>query len=305
MGYSFHIEPTNKCVIECSACARTIFKKKFPKIKQVDEINVDELCNFLGDKTDLVDIEGVYGDAIYHSKILELIERLKKKNIRIKLTTNASGKRKDFWIKLESLLSSNDTITFSIDGLEDTNSVYRKNSKWDTIVPALEIFGKSKIKTLWKFIVFQHNEHQIDEARALSKKLGIDDFILVKSHRHFDDDYDVNLIPSNNYVDNSVIENIDLLDKSDSKAKMRPQCLTKKTWTLIDCHGNIHPCCYMGTLHLSTKTIWNPNRGKFNIKNNTIEDVFNNQEVKQFYESTKDLKTANRYCKMFCGVKNG
>ena len=55
------------------------FKEKFPKRKQVDEIDIDQLCNFLGDKTESVDIEGVYGDAIYHSKILELLKRLKEK----------------------------------------------------------------------------------------------------------------------------------------------------------------------------------------------------------------------------------
>lgn len=301
---SFHIEPTNKCVIECSACARTIFKKRFPKKKQVDEIDIDQLCNFLGDKTECVDIEGVYGDAIYHSKILELLGRLKQKNIRIRLTTNASGKSKIFWTKLESILSDDDEVMFSIDGLEDTNHIYRKNSKWHTIVPALEIFGKSKLKTTWKFIVFKHNQNQIEEAREFSKKIGIDNFVLIKNTRHYDSDYDKDLIPSDNFVDNSILENMSILE-NDTHSTIRPQCQGTTAMTLIDCHGDIYPCCYLGNFQVATKTIWNPRHGKFNIKNNTIDDIFNSTEVKQFYESTKNLKSANRYCKMFCGVKNG
>jgi MoaA/NifB/PqqE/SkfB family radical SAM enzyme len=302
---NFHIEPTNKCVIECSSCARTIFKERFPKKKQVDEIDIDQLCNFLGDKTEYVDIEGVYGDAIYHSRILELLKRLKEKKIRIGLTTNGSGKRKAFWTELESILSDDDELIFSIDGLEDTNHIYRINSKWHTIMPALEIFGKSKIKTTWKYIVFKHNQNQINEARELSEKLGIDNFVVIKHNRHFSSDSDEALIPSDNFIDNSIVENMSISD-DDTSSTIRPQCLKPNTaMTLIDCHGDIYPCCYLAPYHLSTKTIWNARDGKFNIKDNTIDDIFNNNEVKEFYESTKNLKSANRYCKMFCGVKNG
>jgi sulfatase maturation enzyme AslB (radical SAM superfamily) len=56
-------------------------------------------------------------------------------------------------------------ITFSIDGLEDTNKIYRINSEWESIMNGFNTIKKYGIKTVWKFIVFRHNQHQIEEAK--------------------------------------------------------------------------------------------------------------------------------------------
>ena len=37
--YKFNIEITNKCIIGCSGCPRTWFKKQFPKVKQTRFLN--------------------------------------------------------------------------------------------------------------------------------------------------------------------------------------------------------------------------------------------------------------------------
>jgi hypothetical protein len=36
----------------------------------------------------------------------------------------------------------------------------------------------------WDFIVFRHNEHQVEEARALAKELGFQRFFVKKTSRH-------------------------------------------------------------------------------------------------------------------------
>ena len=38
----------------------------------------------------------------------------------------------------------------------------------------------------WVFIVFHHNEHQVEEARELSKRWGFDEFIIKKTSRKFE-----------------------------------------------------------------------------------------------------------------------
>ena len=45
----------------------------------------------------------------------------------------------------------------------------------------MEIVGKSMVTSAWKFIIFNHNEHQVEEAERLAKKLGITRFRVVKS----------------------------------------------------------------------------------------------------------------------------
>ena len=305
--HAFHIEITNKCIIECSNCPRTWLKQKFPKIKQVDEMDIDMLCNFLEGVTEEVHFEGNTGDVIYHSKFLELVEKIKKMQIRIIITTNGSGKRISFWKSLIDLLSPTDTIMFSVDGLEDTNHIYRKNSKWNTILPAIKLVGESDLQSVWKFIVFKHNEHQIEEARNFSKKLGIDTFKLVKSNRNWSPDYPTELIPSKEYHDDLVEPRGDLLHGKQPTG-MNPQCLKKgkgKMDAFISVFGDYYPCCYMGSHNYQYKSIWNPKLQTFNIKHKRIKDILQNKLVMDFYKSTKSLQTASRCCKIYCGEING
>ena len=74
-----------------------------------------------------------------------------------------------FW---SCILDENDKIIFSIDGLEDTNHLYRKNAKWKSIMGGIEMLQKRKCKIIWKFIVFKHNQHQIYQAKQLCEQFS-------------------------------------------------------------------------------------------------------------------------------------
>jgi len=305
--YKFNIEITNKCIIGCSGCPRTWFKKQFPKVKQIQEMDIDVLCNFLEGITEVVHFEGNTGDAIYHSKFLELVKRIKNMQIRVQITTNASGKRESFWQNLVEILSPTDEIEFSIDGLEDTNHLYRINSKWPTVLRALKIVGSSGVRSVWKFIVFKHNEHQIEEAKTMAKSLGIDKFRIITSIKGFDPNYDKNLMPSEKYRSTEE-KTRSLIMEGEAPEKMSPQCLKHgkvKDFIFISVFGDFYPCCYIGTYLIAYKTMWNPRNKKYNIKNKKIKDILTDKDVVNFYESTKRLETANNYCKIFCGDLNG
>ena len=124
---NFHIEPTSKCTLECPLCDRTWFYEKF-KRRLLHEINIDNIVKFVGPNA-VISMCGNNGDPIYHSKFHELCRKLKDNNCVISITTNGSSKTKSWWRKLNDILDENDKIIFSIDGLEDTNHLYRKNAK--------------------------------------------------------------------------------------------------------------------------------------------------------------------------------
>ena len=63
-------------------------------------------------------------------------------------------------------------MSFSIDGLEDTNHLYRQDVEWDKIMERAKKFIGAGGRAEWKFIIFRHNQHQVEEARSLSKELG-------------------------------------------------------------------------------------------------------------------------------------
>jgi organic radical activating enzyme len=302
---TWHIEPTSKCILECPLCDRTWFYEKFKK-RELHEINIEHLTNFFKHSSPDIVMCGNNGDPIYHSKFHELCSSLKNINCPLTIVTNGSGKNKKWWEKLCSILSDKDTITFSIDGLEDTNHLYRKNAKWNSIVDAINTVTKYNINTVWKFIVFKHNQHQIEDAKNLSKQLKIKNFRLEKSDRWWKTD----LMPDEQYINPSYKHQIAVTKNLETTATIQQQCMTvingvpdKRLY--IDAEGNFYPCCRMGLYAFRYKHIFSPKLKKYNIKNNTIEQILNGNEVKNFFETTKSYETADKCCKIYCGVTNG
>jgi organic radical activating enzyme len=305
VNINWHIEPTSKCILECTLCDRTWFYEKFKK-RLKHEINIDCIINFFKGYSPNIFMCGNNGDPIYHSKFHKLCDSLKNINCNITLVTNGSGKNIKWWQNLCSILSINDSIIFSIDGLKDTNHLYRKNAKWDSIIDAINVVTKSQIQTTWKFIIFKHNQHQIKEAKELSQKLGIKNFQLEKSDRWWKQD----LMPDEKYVDMSYKHQIAVTRGQDKPTIIKQKCMSITNGEpnknlYIDSEGNFYPCCWMGSYAFRYKNIFSPKLKKYNIKDNTIDQILNDKMVKQFFESTKSYETADKCCKIYCGVNNG
>jgi len=300
---SWHIEPTSKCILECPLCDRTWFYEKFKK-RLTGEVDVDHLIRFLKGTSPKIQLEGNNGDPIYHSKFHDLCYKLKEIKSTITIVTNGSGKKTEWWEKLCTLLGPEDTIKFSIDGLESTNHVYRKNSKWSTVMNAVKVVAQHKIRLVWKFIVFKHNQHQIDEARQMSKKLGFDDFQLIKSDRWWHKEF----MPDQQYVNQNYIHQKNVTQGTDTNSYIKQDCMSKingepDTMLFIDADGDFYPCCKTGLYAFRYKNIFSPKQKKYNIKDNTIEQILESEEVKKFFNSTKRYDTANNCCKIYCGNK--
>lgn len=301
---SWHIEPSGKCTLECPSCDRTHFYNRFKK-RETSDINIDHLYNFLKDhKTPLVQFCGNNGDPIYHKDFHRLCKTIKKLGSSLHIITNGSFKTKKWWEKLKEILDLNDTLTFSIDGLEDTNHLYRVNADWSSIMTAVNVCNNpKKFKTVWKFIPFKHNQHQIDQARTLSEKLGFDSFRLEFSDRWWDE----SLMPNNKFVDSNYRHQKEVIkDQTRQQGKtIKPKCLDQhgnpKKMLYIDCNGNFYPCCWTGVYAYRYKDIFNPKHKKYSIANTTLEQILNDEKVKDFFNSTKDYESASLCCKINCG----
>lgn len=299
----WNIEPTSKCILECPLCDRTWFYKKFKK-RELHEINIDHLVQFLG-KGQTVYFCGNNGDPIYHSKFFQLCSQLKAVNTKIEITTNGSGKTKAWWQTLGNILTEDDKVQFSIDGLENTNHLYRKNANWETIIDAIKVMADSKIKTVWKFIVFKHNQHQIEDAKKMSNELGMSDFKIIYSDRWWDKE----LMPDAQYVDQRYVHQSGVLKTQNNNGKMTPRCMQTeeelKTDLYIDSAGNFYPCCWQGLYGFRHKDIFDPRKNKFNIKDYTAESIVEHPDVKHFFSKIFDYEKVNKCCKIYCGELNG
>ena len=299
----FHIEPTSKCTLECPLCDRTWFYEKFKK-RNLHEINVDNIINFIG-VNKIVSLCGNNGDPIYHSNFLELVQKFKDNNCHLSISTNGSAKTETWWQKLKNILTKGDCITFALDGLEDTNHLYRKNAKWDSIMTAVKTLKDNDFKMIWQFIPFKHNQHQIYDASNLSKELGFDEFKLLPSDRWLGNK---ELMPDKEYIDNYHEHQKAVLIDKNYEAGMEPNCLKNELPSnnlYIDSEGDFYPCCWMGTYRYKYKSVFSPKQKQFNIKDNTLSQILEKNNIKDFFDSTKQFTSAHECCKIQCGVKNG
>ena len=300
----WHIEPTSKCILECPLCDRTWFYNSFKK-REIHEIKIDHLVNFFKDNPKTINMCGNNGDPIYHSNFISLCKRLKDIKCNLQITTNGSKKKKEWWEELANTLGEKDRVMFSIDGLEDTNKIYRINSSWQSIMLGIKILKKKnkKIDLRWKFIVFKHNEHQIEEAQKIAEDLGMK-FRVEYSDRWWKKD----MMPSAKYIDKTYMHMEKESANKVTKGKMVPRCLLKN-WSkmnlYIDSGGNFYPCCYKGLYSHRHNDIFDPRLKKFNIANNTMRDILENDQIQKFFDNTKHYETASKCCKIYCGVSNG
>ena len=234
MSQLLHVELTNRCTLACPACPRTTWKEITKRPIEKKDLSIDLFEKFLdcdeGKQIQTLLLCGDYGDCIYYPELLNFIKRFRDK--KFDLRTNGSRKPIEFWIELAELLTEEDKIVFAIDGLEDTNHLYRKNSDWKSIMSAVDIMTKSKAQVEWQTIIFSFNQFLLNDIKNFAEAKGAK-FFAVKTHRFGDD----NLIPGSSFVENnytwqdSFVEN-DPID-------LDPQCDLAK---IVTCDGYYLPC---------------------------------------------------------------
>lgn len=185
---SVHIEVTSKCNASCPMCLRNVLGGEVNPHLPLTELSREDIQSILPKalikQLNKIFFCGNYGDPIMAKDTLEIVEDLRASNesMRIELHTNGSARSSDWWARLAR---SSSKVIFGIDGLEDTNHLYRRGTKWPVLMRNVKSFIDAGGEAEWTYIVFRHNEHQIDAARELAKSLGFKKFNLKKTGRFF------------------------------------------------------------------------------------------------------------------------
>ena len=241
-----HIEPTSLCNAECPMCARNVNGEginPYITLKSIDlawfqqNLQAKQIKNL-----DKVFFCGNVGDPASTPELLEIIKYLKDCNpdLVIGLNTNGGLKTTTWWSKLGHLLDGPlDYCVFSIDGLEDTNHVYRRNVKWQKVVENAEAFISTGASAHWDMLVFAHNKHQVGQCNALAKRMEFNWFRTKETDRW--DTYTTGdgLLPAGEYTPPSYGRQIVCEKDRDSSI-------------FLDYTGRYWPCCHMAEAYLNT-----------------------------------------------------
>ena len=183
-----HLEITTRCNASCPQCPRNLSGGAVNPALPLAELGLDDIrAIFPGElvrRLRKLYACGNYGDPMGARDTLAIFEHLRAENrtMELGMFTNGSGRTASFWADLAKVVSY---VRFSIDGLEDTNHIYRRGTQWSRIMESVTAFIGAGGRAEWDFIVFRHNEHQIDEARAFAEKLGFRRFFVKKTSRFF------------------------------------------------------------------------------------------------------------------------
>ena len=115
-------------------------------------------------------------------------------------------------------------------------------------------------------------------------------------------------MPDMKYVDPYYEQQRKVLSDPDFTSEMEPACLVdnKPDEALyIDAEGDFYPCCWMGVYRYKYKSLFSPKQNKFNIADNTLDGILNRNDVKEFFESTKQFTSAHDCCKIQCTKEIG
>ena len=114
--------------------------------------------------------------------IIPICNYFKKINPKVVIGahTNGSLRKKSDYTDLAKIINF---MAFGIDGLSDTNHIYRKHTNFSKIIENAKAFIAAGGYAEWDYIVFRHNQHQVEEARALSETLKFAKFNVKKTSR--------------------------------------------------------------------------------------------------------------------------
>ena len=189
-----HWEPTDKCNSGCPMCPRYDIQGFEIGTLENTEWTLESFkkawtVDFIKDLGKVLAC-GNFGDPCACKEFVDMYEYMREINPNIELACNTNGslRTRDWWARLGKVITerpgqTSGYCTFSLDGLEDTNHLYRRGTIWKNIIRNAEAFIAAGGVAHWDFIVFEHNEHQVDEARELAIKMGFKNFNVKRTTR--------------------------------------------------------------------------------------------------------------------------
>lgn len=184
-----HLEVTQNCQASCPMCDRNQNGGAINPHINLDELTLED-CQLIFPPEFIKQLKsmymcGNYGDPIIAKDTLEIFKYFRQHNptMWLSMNTNAGARDAKWWAELANIYGRMGSVIFSVDGLEDTNHIYRQGVNWDSVKRSMQSFINAGGRARWDFLIFEHNQHQVETAEALSKEWGFEKFVAKKTGR--------------------------------------------------------------------------------------------------------------------------
>lgn len=185
----FQIEITSRCNAACPMCTRKLSTGRVNPFLPISQLNLDVITRTFQPahikKIRQIFFCGGYGDPIVHPEFLDICRYFREHNqeLWLYIHTNGGVRTPEWFAELATIMNGYGQIDFGIDGLEDTNHIYRKGVHYNKVIKNAIGFINAGGRAQWNFIVFKHNQHQIEAVKNLAKELKFHNVLIRNTGR--------------------------------------------------------------------------------------------------------------------------
>jgi MoaA/NifB/PqqE/SkfB family radical SAM enzyme len=322
--YSFHIELTDKCNAGCPMCPRTDHMNRCRTnrdvVRNTELALADFQTHFTEDfcaRTAEVIFGGAYGDPLAATELLEIVEHLTDRGVRIAVSTNGSLRKPEWWARMgRAMKRTGSRLELHVDGLEDTNPLYRVNTSYAKIMENAAAYLGTGARAEWHFIIFRHNQHQIEEAFRRSRALGFAAFTLIDTVRFGPTGRFDYVMPSGEArtLESPTVRGRDFRmgrtvarepgDSPRGTARDGIRCKSStRNSPYISAHGQVSACCWVAGSGEEAQFFGAHGFGpaRYNLRNRPLEEIMADEPFASFYAKAwkeDTLPTCRRKCGM-------
>ena len=244
------LELTGYCNLACPLCLsqnmffKHIFKKHIRTL--IDWINQLNEYKNLKD----ISLAGFASEPTLYPDLIELIDYIKSRNIKIELYTNGNTHDEKWWRELSKHLNKNDMVVFTVCGsTQELHEYYRVGSNLQQILNHVNAFKTEKKNDWCQHILFEYNKDDMKNMDIIFKQFS--NKICINSLPYQER---FNVIANKNTTI-KMINKLSLIYKFIMSNALKNQQLLRKTKTFnilcknflldfiwLDSNGNPYPC---------------------------------------------------------------
>ena len=267
------LEPTPLCHLRCPGCrhANENYNSELNANMKMSIDNVKHIVEPIADTLLGVSLSN-HGEPLLNRDIAGLIRYLHERNIAVSFPTNLSIRMDEDAV--EQLVTSGiDSLSVSLDGASsETYLKYRIGGRFDLVKMnvrqlhnAKRRLGLKRPRLIWKFVIFQHNKHEVEQVRSTYRNLGFDAYEMV----------------------------LDFKDESrqaDRRKQLQKFCFWPWHTIMIDWDGKVAPCCTHSDFELG------------NALENDISSLWTSTQYTSIREGLRDHRKIHPVCRGCLGI---
>ena len=244
------LELTTFCNLKCKLCAHNYIEAKKLISKKNQPLNfwINKIQQYTNLNT--IVIAGILSESTLYPDLIELIDYIKSRNIKIELYTNGNTHDEKWWRELSKHLNKKDMVVFTVCGsTQELHEYYRVGSNLQQILNHVNAFKTEKKNDWCQHILFEYNKDDMKNMDIIFKQFS--NKICINSLPYQER---FNVIANKN-TNIKMINKLSLMYKFIMSNALKNQQLLRKTKTFnilcknflldfiwLDSNGNPYPC---------------------------------------------------------------